>query len=130
MCITEFMKLDRETENNLPEIYKAGTGKLLQQNIKYAQDHDATVQRYGRYPHRNEVLGRISTPEEVEYLKSAETYGQWVELAQTSYSSAFWAKSLFGYLLNLRPSKLRVYLIEVSVLLLNKLRDIPSHSLW
>ena len=89
MCITEFMKLDRETENNLPEIYKAGTGKLLQQNIKYAQDHDATVQRYGRYPHRNEVLGRISTPEEVEYLKSAETYGQWVELAQTSYSSAF-----------------------------------------
>ena len=39
-------------------------------------DHNAIVQKYGRYPHRNEVLGRKNTPEEDEYLKTAERYGQ------------------------------------------------------
>ena len=76
MSITEYMKLDRETENNIPEIYNASTGSLLQMNIKFAQDHHATVQRFGRFPYRNEVLGRISTPEELEYIKEADTYGQ------------------------------------------------------
>ncbi|MDQ3864022.1 MAG: DUF924 domain-containing protein [Actinomycetota bacterium] len=28
------------------------------------------MERFGRYPHRNEVLGRISTPEELEYLRT------------------------------------------------------------
>jgi uncharacterized protein (DUF924 family) len=31
--------------------------------------HKAIVDRFGRYPHRNEALGRASTPEEVEFLK-------------------------------------------------------------
>jgi uncharacterized protein (DUF924 family) len=31
------------------------------------------MERFGRYPHRNEVLGRISTPEEPEYLRSRST---------------------------------------------------------
>ena len=53
----------------MPEIYSGGTGKYIQLWIKASQDHDATVQRYGRYPHRNEVLGRKSTPAEIEYLK-------------------------------------------------------------
>lgn len=30
--------------------------------------HKAIIDRFGRYPHRNEVLGRPSTPEEVEFL--------------------------------------------------------------
>lgn len=34
------------------------------------------VQRFGRFPHRNEVLNRTSTPEEVEYLKNSPRYGQ------------------------------------------------------
>ncbi|MDB5486980.1 MAG: hypothetical protein JWQ58_695, partial [Reyranella sp.] len=34
------------------------------------------VARFGRFPHRNEVLGRTSTPEEVTYLKNANRYGQ------------------------------------------------------
>jgi uncharacterized protein (DUF924 family) len=28
------------------------------------------MERFGRYPHRNEVLGRSSTPEELEYLRT------------------------------------------------------------
>jgi len=35
----------------------------------YAVRHFDIVKRFGRYPHRNKILGRISTPEEVEFLK-------------------------------------------------------------
>jgi uncharacterized protein (DUF924 family) len=31
--------------------------------------HKAIVDRFGRYPHRNPLLGRVSTPEELEFLK-------------------------------------------------------------
>ena len=42
----------------------------------YAKNHHDTIVKFGRYPYRNEVLGRESTPEEVEYLKTCERYGQ------------------------------------------------------
>ena len=38
---------------------------------KYAIEHSEIIAKFGRYPHRNEQLGRESTPEELEYLKSA-----------------------------------------------------------
>ena len=31
--------------------------------------HKAIIDRFGRYPHRNEILGRVSTEEEIEFLK-------------------------------------------------------------
>jgi uncharacterized protein (DUF924 family) len=45
-------------------------------NDKHATDHRDIVARYGRFPHRNEVLGRTSTAEELEYLKTANRFGQ------------------------------------------------------
>lgn len=36
----------------------------------YAVRHKEVIDRFGRYPHRNEVLGRPSTPEEIEFLKT------------------------------------------------------------
>lgn len=36
--------------------------------LAYARDHDAVFRRFGRFPARNEALGRISTPEEIDYL--------------------------------------------------------------
>lgn len=36
---------------------------------RYAVAHRDIIRRFGRFPHRNEVLGRASTPEEVEFLK-------------------------------------------------------------
>ena len=36
---------------------------------KWAEAHKAIIDRFGRFPHRNAVLGRASTPEEVEFLK-------------------------------------------------------------
>jgi len=37
-------------------------------SIAYAWAHRAVIRRFGRFPHRNAVLGRTSTPEEVAYL--------------------------------------------------------------
>jgi uncharacterized protein (DUF924 family) len=45
-------------------------------NDRYAVGHRDIVARFGRFPHRNEVLGRESTPEELDYLKTAERFGQ------------------------------------------------------
>ena len=35
----------------------------------YALRHRDIIRRFGRFPHRNAILGRESTPEEVEFLK-------------------------------------------------------------
>jgi uncharacterized protein (DUF924 family) len=37
--------------------------------VKWAEAHKAIIDRFGRFPHRNDVLGRQSTPQEVEFLK-------------------------------------------------------------
>lgn len=37
--------------------------------LDYAERHRAIVRRWGRFPHRNAILGRRSTPEELEFLK-------------------------------------------------------------
>ena len=39
------------------------------EQLKYAQRHAEIIRRFGRYPHRNAVLGRVSTPEEEAFLK-------------------------------------------------------------
>ncbi len=36
--------------------------------INYAVRHRYVIQRFGRFPHRNAILGRVSTPEEQEFL--------------------------------------------------------------
>ena len=37
--------------------------------LDYARRHCDVVARFGRFPHRNEILGRASTPDEREFLK-------------------------------------------------------------
>jgi uncharacterized protein (DUF924 family) len=36
---------------------------------RYAQEHHEMIARFGRFPHRNEALGRLSTAEEASYLE-------------------------------------------------------------
>ena len=43
---------------------------------RHAIEHRDTVARFGRFPHRNDALGRDCTPEELDYLKTAKRYGQ------------------------------------------------------
>jgi uncharacterized protein (DUF924 family) len=40
-----------------------------QPNFEWARKHWEIVRRFGRFPHRNAVLGRQSTPAEIEFLK-------------------------------------------------------------
>ncbi|MEQ9619163.1 MAG: DUF924 family protein [Deltaproteobacteria bacterium] len=42
--------------------------EMLSGNRKYAERHCEIIERFGRYPHRNEILGRGSTDEEREFL--------------------------------------------------------------
>ena len=48
-------------------LYRAWTP---QENYDFELRHKAIVVRFGRYPHRNATLGRASTPEEIEFLKT------------------------------------------------------------
>jgi uncharacterized protein (DUF924 family) len=46
----------------------------LDDNLKWARHHREIVRRFGRFPHRNAILGRTSTPEEMEWLASSEGF--------------------------------------------------------
>lgn len=37
-------------------------------NLSFAERHKEIIDRFGRYPHRNAILGRESTPEEITFL--------------------------------------------------------------
>ncbi len=37
--------------------------------LDFARQHHDIIERFGRFPHRNQVLGRQTTPEEAEFLK-------------------------------------------------------------
>lgn len=41
----------------------------LEDNYNFELKHKAIIDRFGRYPHRNELLGRESTAEEIEFLQ-------------------------------------------------------------
>lgn len=45
--------------------------------FEYALRHFEIIEKFGRFPHRNVIIGRDSTPEEEEFLqKSKESFGQ------------------------------------------------------
>ncbi len=44
-----------------------------ERHLDYARRHLVVVERFGRFPHRNAVLGRESTAEEVEFLKEPDS---------------------------------------------------------
>ncbi|BAJ02398.1 DUF924 domain-containing protein [Shewanella violacea] len=37
-------------------------------NLEFERRHKVIIDQFGRYPHRNKILGREPTPEEVEFL--------------------------------------------------------------
>ena len=39
-------------------------------NLRFAKHHRELIRKFGRFPHRNAILGRESTPAEIEYLNS------------------------------------------------------------
>lgn len=62
LCVHMF---EREVElAQSDEVREAAKG-----NLDFAEKHMVIVERFGRFPHRNTVLGRDSTAEEIEFLK-------------------------------------------------------------
>jgi uncharacterized protein (DUF924 family) len=46
-------------------------------SLRFAEEHRSIIERFGRFPHRNAVLGRTSTRQETEWLEEgAESFGQ------------------------------------------------------
>ena len=41
----------------------------LEDNLEFERKHKAIIDRFDRYPHRNAVLGRVSSPEEIAFLR-------------------------------------------------------------
>lgn len=44
--------------------------KGLENNFEFAKRHFEIIERFGRFPHRNSILGRLSTKEELDFLKT------------------------------------------------------------
>lgn len=61
LSVAEFTRLHAEAE----EPYRTA----LASTLDYARRHAEVIARFGRFPHRNVILGRDSTREEVEFLK-------------------------------------------------------------
>jgi uncharacterized protein (DUF924 family) len=49
------------------------------EGLRYAIEHQRVIDRFGRFPHRNAILGRPSTPEELEFM-NAEQGPRWAKL--------------------------------------------------
>ncbi|MEM8768108.1 MAG: DUF924 family protein [Pseudomonadota bacterium] len=67
-CVGLFTALRDETP--------PGARHLTGNYLRHAQQHRDIIRRFGRFPHRNAVLGRASTSEELAYLETASGFGQ------------------------------------------------------
>lgn len=45
----------------------------MEENLEFELKHKRIIDRFGRYPHRNDVLGRESSPEEKEFLQGPDS---------------------------------------------------------
>ena len=57
---------DRNDQARSVELF----GALGGESLSYAREHKEVIDRFGRFPHRNAALGRESTPEEIEFMKT------------------------------------------------------------
>src|SRR6266478_4898085 len=55
---------DLADQNRCVELYRAAGDE----NLSYAERHRDIIRRFGRFPHRNAMLGRATTAEEQTYL--------------------------------------------------------------
>lgn len=62
---------DRQAQRESLQLFEALAAEhpALADALTWALKHQVVIERFGRYPHRNEVLGRPSTPEEVAFLQ-------------------------------------------------------------
>ena len=77
---SESIEDQRESVRLSSEIAQAaplGWRALLERYLQFARQHLHLIEQFGRFPHRNRVLGRDPTPEEEAYLRAGGTrFGQ------------------------------------------------------
>ncbi len=67
----------REIYNRLADAVSATYKETFETIAQFAELHADIIDQFGRFPHRNAILGRDNTPEEDEYLAGdAPTFGQ------------------------------------------------------
>jgi len=67
-----FMHSENLDDQNLS--VKLFTDAGFESNLKFAEHHRDIIKRFGRFPHRNKALGRMSTPDEIAYLNSEKGF--------------------------------------------------------
>ena len=58
-----------ESQRIHEEAVKLFTALGVESNLEFEYKHKTIIDRFGRYPHRNAILGRQSTEQEIEFLK-------------------------------------------------------------
>ena len=59
-----------ETQKKSLELFTQAAVEMKNpQYLEHASKHYQIVERFGRFPHRNKIMGRLSTPEEEAFLK-------------------------------------------------------------
>jgi uncharacterized protein (DUF924 family) len=67
-CVALFTQLVEDAPQDLKE--------RLQGNLDFARQHADIIARFGRFPYRNAVLGRVNTAEEEAFLANGPRFGQ------------------------------------------------------
>lgn len=65
----QMQKVGVELYTSLMNQAEGDVQEPLRQNLVFMQKHRSIIAKFGRFPHRNEILDRLSTDEEVEFLK-------------------------------------------------------------
>jgi uncharacterized protein (DUF924 family) len=69
---SESMSMQDRSVEMFEQLCESATEDVRQEiigNLDYAIKHREVIEKFGRFPHRNAILGRDSRPEEIEYLK-------------------------------------------------------------
>ena len=75
---TSVCSADRSCSSSRSRRRRTTRGESISpENVHYACEHHDIIERFGRFPHRNRILGRESTEEELAYLADgAPSFGQ------------------------------------------------------
>ncbi|MBE9567086.1 MAG: DUF924 domain-containing protein [Proteobacteria bacterium] len=66
LCVKAYSQLVED----VPEEYR----RPFEMNLQYAKDHHYVIERFGRFPELNEIIGRESTEEERAFIASGEYF--------------------------------------------------------
>lgn len=65
---------DLEDQRFSVELFRGLAAEMGSEDLLgYAVRHLEIIERFGRFPHRNEILGRATTPEEAEFLREPDS---------------------------------------------------------